>query len=198
VTDTDPPLLGATTSGAPHDPTALLLDVWRRAGRGRWFKADPSFDDQIAQLFSEAYWDAVAGRLKSLGARPEGSLALILLLDQVPRHLFRDQASAFASDASARDAADQALARGDDRQLELDLQPFFYLPFGHHEDAASQDRCVCLLEAYIKRGGAPDYLRAALRRRAIIARFSRFPQRNAALGRSSNSAEEAFLRSRRP
>jgi uncharacterized protein (DUF924 family) len=122
-----------------------------------------------------------------------GALALLLLTDQIPRNLYRDSAHAFASDAMAREVADRAIARGFDQETEALLRGFFYLPFEHHEDAASQARAVALFERLATETGDREGLDYARLHAGLIARFGRFPHRNPVLGREPTAAETAFL-----
>jgi uncharacterized protein (DUF924 family) len=132
-------------------------------------------------------------------ATPEGALALLILLDQFPRNLFRGTARAYAADAKARAVADAAIAAGHDRVMSSCGRLFCYLPFEHSEALADQDRCVAMFQSIPV---APDFdaethagaVRSAHRHREIIARFGRFPHRNAALGRATTPEEAAFLR----
>jgi uncharacterized protein (DUF924 family) len=123
-----------------------------------------------------------------------GALALLLLTDQFPRNLYRGSAHAFASDAMALMIADRALARGFDRLTEALLRPFFYLPFEHHEDAASQARAVELLEQHASETGDQKSLDYARLHAELIARFGRFPHRNLVLGRQSTDEEAAYIK----
>lgn len=167
-----------------------ILDFWRRAGRKAWFTQDAAFDS-ACRAFLADHEAAASGALGDWAALPGPALARVLLLDQFPRNLFRGTARAYATDAMARDAANDAIARGHDRAGEPALRLFFYLPFEHSEDLADQDRSVRLFAAT---GDAND-LRFAEGHRDIIRRFGRFPHRNAALGRASTAEEATFLAS---
>ena len=159
-----------------------------------WFEKDPAFDAEIRRRFLALVDEAAAGRLDGWADRPEGLLALIVLLDQFPRNLFRDAPRAFATDTQALALAQQALARGVDAQLMPVARAFIYLPFEHSEDLAMQDRAVSLFSALAKHGEAfASYLDYAERHRDVIRRFGRFPHRNAILGRASTPEEIAFL-----
>jgi uncharacterized protein (DUF924 family) len=168
---------------------ADVLAFWSEAGPDKWFKKDAAFDVAIKQRFLRAQEAAAAGRLSQWEATAEGALALVILLDQFSRNIFRDSAQAFASDAQARAAADRAIARAFDRQVAPALRGFFYLPFMHSEDAVDQERCVQLASASGDQNLA-DYARIHA---DIIRRFGRFPHRNAVLGRATTPEEEAFL-----
>jgi uncharacterized protein (DUF924 family) len=175
-------------SAAPVTP-AEVVAFWQAAGPDKWFEKDDAFDAAIRERFLTTYEDAVAGRLNDWEASPHGALALLIVLDQFPRNMFRGDARTYAADARARGVADRALARGFDREVDQALRTFFYLPFMHSETLADQERCVALYRAL----GDAGSLRYAEDHAEIIRRFGRFPHRNAALGRTTTAAEQAFL-----
>lgn len=162
--------------------------------RREWFRKDAAFDEQIRHRFLPTVEAALAGRLDAWADEPRRLLALIVVLDQFPRNLFRNQAAAFAGDRQARQVADQALARGWDRPLLPVEKLFVYLPFEHSEALADQERSLALFAALAADHddcqGFADYAR---RHHEVIARFGRFPHRNAALGRPSTAEETAYL-----
>ncbi len=168
---------------------AEVLAFWRDAGAKKWFAKDAAFDSAIRARFLPAYEAAAAGALVEWEATPDGALALLIVLDQFPRNMFRDDARAFAADPVARAIADRALARRFDQQIPANERMFFYLPFEHSEDMADQDRCCALFRAL----GNSDLLRWAELHADIIRRFGRFPHRNAVLGRATTPVEQAFL-----
>ena len=168
---------------------AEIVAFWREAGPDMWFASDRAFDLTIRSRFFAAYEDAAAGRLAAWLDSGEGALALVLLLDQFPRNMFRDDARSFAMDAMARDVADGALARGFDRASDLPMRQFFYMPFMHSEALVDQDRCVRLFEEL----DDAEQLRYANEHRDVIKKFGRFPHRNRALGRVTTPTEQAFL-----
>jgi uncharacterized protein (DUF924 family) len=168
---------------------AEIVSFWHDAGSDKWFAQDERFDHAIRSRFLPAYEAAADGALAGWDERAEGALALVLLLDQFPRNMFRGSARAFATDAQARAVADRALARGFDRATEPALRPFFYLPFMHSEALTDQDRSVRLYEAL----GEAEELRFAIAHRDVVRKFGRFPGRNRALGRDTTPAEQAFL-----
>ena len=174
-------------TGAPSP--AEVITFWHDAGPQRWFAKDCAFDDEIRQRFLGRHEDAAAGRLSGWEATAEGALALLVLLDQFPRNMFRGQARAFATDPLARAIAAGALVRGFDAQAPDGMRGFFYLPFEHSENLADQERTV----AFYKAVGDADGLKWAEVHADIIRRFGRFPHRNAALGRASTPDEQAFL-----
>ena len=165
-----------------------LLGFWQEAGPSRWFRHDPQFDAELRQRFLPAHEAAAAGQLAHWLATAEGALALVLLLDQFPRNAFRGTPRVYATDAQARAAADAAIRAGFDRAVPQELRQFFYLPFAHSERLQDLERCVALNEPV---GG--EALRWARHHRDIVARFGRFPHRNAILGRPSTAEEERFL-----
>ncbi len=156
-----------------------------------WFAADPSFDRACAE-FVTAREAAKADALDHWAATPRGGLALLILLDQISRNLFRGSAEAFAADAKARAIARDMIARGLDQALAPVERMFVYLPFEHSEDLADQELSVRLFAALDATLGE-DVLDYAVRHRDVIQRFGRFPHRNAALGRVNTAAEAAYL-----
>lgn len=170
-----------------------LIDFWTTAGPKAWFRRDPTFDAAMRTRFEAAHLAASRGDLDGWRQSSEGALALVLLLDQAPRNIYRGSAHAFATDGLARAVAARAIDAGFDRAVPADLQVFFYLPFEHAEDAASQQRSLALFEAHAARTGDSGYLRYARIHADVIARFGRFPHRNIVLGRTTTSEESAFL-----
>lgn len=142
--------------------------------------------EQLGALHEQA----ATGVLDGLRASPQGCLALVILLDQVPRNIFRDQPRAYASDAKAREIVRHAMAQGFDRQLSQTQRVFLYLPMEHSESLADQDQCLALMGALDEN---PKWLEYSQQHRDIIARFGRFPHRNAMLDRPSTAEEKAFL-----
>lgn len=167
---------------------AELVAFWKAAGPPKWFAKDQDFDRRFRERFLASYEMAARGELSSWLQTAEGALALVLLLDQFPRNAFRGTPRMYATDELARKAADVAIARGFDRAVEEQLQSFFYLPFGHSENMADQERAVALCSRF-----SPEQQKYALGHRDIVRRFGRFPHRNAILGRASSAAELDFL-----
>ncbi|HXF88732.1 MAG TPA: DUF924 family protein [Xanthobacteraceae bacterium] len=166
-----------------------VLAFWRAAGPAKWFEKDPAFDADIASRFLSTYEAAAAGALAAWEAEPESALALLIVLDQFPRNMFRGNPRTYAADALARAIADRAIARGFDRHFAMPERNFFYLPFSHSENLADQERCVTLCRAT----GDAEALKWAEIHADIIRRFGRFPHRNAVLGRATTPAEQEFL-----
>ena len=168
---------------------AEVVSFWREAGPDRWFTKDDVFDKEIRERFFDTYEAAAAGKLSDWEQSAQGALALLILLDQFPRNMFRADARAFATDPLARAITAGAIVRGFDSQVPKGLRGFFYLPFEHSEDLADQERCIALNKAI----GDAENLKWAEIHADIIRRFGRFPHRNAALGRTTTPEEQAFL-----
>jgi uncharacterized protein (DUF924 family) len=168
---------------------AEIVTFWREAGPDKWFASEHEFDLIVRSRFFAVYEAAAGGRLAAWQESSEGALALVLLLDQFPRNMFRGDARAFATDAMVRAVAEGAVARGFDKSIDLTMRPFFYLPFMHSEALADQDRCVRLYQAL----DDAEQLRYAREHRDVIKKFGRFPHRNRVLGRDTTPAEREFL-----
>lgn len=171
--------------------SASVLAFWRDAGPTRWFRKDAAFDDACRLRFAGLCRQAGAGELVGWRGDAGSALALVLLLDQIPRNIHRGSAQAWASDPLARDCATAAIDRGFDREVGEELRSFFYLPLEHSEAIADQHRAVELFRQL----GDADLLHWAEIHRDIIARFGRFPHRNALLGRESSAEEQEWLAS---
>ena len=179
------------------DPRARsILTFW--FGRGerdkRWFEKSEAFDDEVRRRFLGLHEQGARGALASWKDQPGECLALIVLLDQLPRNMFRGTPRAFATDGLALDAARHALAKGYDHAMRPAERMFLYLPFEHAESLPEQQMACELtkpLEAFPE---TDDVYRYAVAHRDIIARFGRFPHRNAILGRESTPEEIAFLK----
>ena len=166
-----------------------LVDFWRDAGMEKWFRGGEAFDAECRERFLDAHHAAARRDFGHWMDDAEGALALLILLDQIPRNVFRGSGHAFASDGLARQYASRAIEAGFDAASEPQLRMFFYLPFEHSEDMADQDRAVELFSAL----GNDNLLAYANAHRDVIARFGSFPHRNAALGRSNTPDEQAWL-----
>lgn len=172
---------------------ADVVGFWTFAGPAKWFARSTRFDDAIRLKFEPVHHRAACGEYNAWTDDPQGALALLILLDQFPRNLYRGSAHAFATDPLARAIAGQAIAAGHDQAVDTLLRPFFYLPFEHSEAMADQDRSVALFEAHDAATGDIDSLTWAVNHRDVIKRFGRFPHRNAALGRETTPEEMVFL-----
>ena len=172
----------------PDERALSVTRFWREAGEDAWFEKNDAFDDDFRRRFLDLHYAAARSELDDWTQHVEGSLALMILLDQFPRNCFRGTGHMFATDPLARHFAHEAIAAGHDMILEEKLRAFIYLPFEHAEDMKDQERSVALFEA-----NCPSSLKWAIDHRDIIARFGRFPHRNPALGRTTTPEEAAFL-----
>ena len=168
----------------------LSTNVKRRKA---WFVKDPVFDEEIRSRFLGTWESAAEGTFQSWLQNPLECLALVILLDQFPRNLFRGDPRAFATDEAALAAAQHGVLQGFDRALPPVARTFLYLPFEHSEQLHDQRRSIELFESMEVIPEMSETIRYAQRHYEIIARFGRFPHRNAALGRQSTFEEEAFL-----
>lgn len=168
---------------------ADILAFWREAGRERWYDHSDAFDAEVRRRFLPLWHKAAAGGLASWEDSDDGVLALVIVLDQFPRNMFRGTPEAFASDAPAREVARRAIERGTDRRIDPLLLEFLYLPFMHSEHLPDQLRCVALFE----NTDSAENLKYAREHADIIQRFGRFPHRNRLLGRDTTADEQAFL-----
>jgi uncharacterized protein (DUF924 family) len=176
-------------------PREILQFWFSERARPLWFQKDAVFDADIRDRFAPLVHAAQMGGFEDWRSSADGALALLLLLDQFARNIFRGQAKAFLGDARAREVAAEAIARGFDRRFPFPDRVFFYLPFEHCETLANQDRFIALLEGCVREFGeaAAEFLEYGHRHRDIIKRFGRFPHRNEALGRETTEEEAAFL-----
>jgi uncharacterized protein (DUF924 family) len=158
-----------------------------------WFNKSPEFDQQLRVKFLKDYQQAAGGYLNDWINNPQTCLALILLLDQFPRNMFRDTPQAFATDWDALTTAQQAVAHGYDRRLLPVQRWFIYLPFEHSENLEDQLQCVKLFQQLSDDPHSAGAIEYALRHKQIIEKFGRFPHRNKILGRKSTASEEEFL-----
>lgn len=163
------------------------------AFRQQWFKRDNEFDAAIRSRFLAAVEAALLGELDHWADGPDGALALVIVLDQFPRNLFRGSARAFAGDEAARRHATQALTQGWVQSLAPLQRLFVYLPFEHSESLADQDRSVALTRPWQDQPDFAGFYDYAVRHRDAIRRFGRFPHRNAVLGRESTTREAAWI-----
>lgn len=171
-----------------------VIGFWLAAGPQAWFRKDEAFDASIQRRFAALHLVASRGELNGWARSPEGALALLIVLDQFPRNMYRNSAHAFATDALALSLAHAAVDAGLDHEVGPELRSFFYMPFEHSERMEDQDRAVALFRAYADATGDPNnYLHWAKLHRDIIRRFGRFPHRNLCLGRRTTPEEQAYL-----
>jgi uncharacterized protein (DUF924 family) len=168
-----------------------ILGFWLGfVGSGGWYEQDDAIDVEIRDRFRDVWETASRGDLDDWQDDPHTALALLILLDQFPRNIFRGEARAFSTDAKALTIAKAAVAAGYDREIPEPERQFFYLPYMHSEDLTDQHACVALIGERMTTG---DNLHHANVHRAVIERFGRFPYRNAALGRQNTQAEQAYI-----
>ena len=168
---------------------AECVAFWVDAGWEKWFTKNPDFDEEFRRRFLDLHFEAARREHDGWIESPEGALALMILLDQLPRNAFRGTAHMFATDPLARMYAHEAIRRGHDKAFDDGMLPaFFYLPFEHSEDIADQKLSVRLFNVL---GG--DWIKYADEHHDIIVRFGRFPHRNPQLGRESTAEERRFL-----
>jgi len=167
-----------------------IVTFWREAGPTKWFRGGAAFDRECETRFYDAHFAAALRTLDAWIESPDGALALLILLDQIPRNIFRGTAHAYATDPLARDIARQSVAAGFDQKTDPAMRLFFYLPFEHSEDLDDQEFSV-RLHATLP---GPDPDGWAKQHYEVIRRFGRFPHRNAVLGRQSTPGELAYLR----
>ncbi len=174
------------------DPRAEeILEYWiGEVGAARWYAIDEALDQDIRTRFEGLWHEARGGALDVWTCQPRSCMALVILLDQFPRNMFRGSDKAYSTDAKALAIAKAAIARGFDEQIGLPERQFFYLPLMHSEALTDQERSVRLIALSFGEGESLAHARA---HREIIRRFGRFPYRNDALGRSTTGAERAFL-----
>ena len=187
------------TSESAETPSSILAFWFGESsdyGKSRpaWFKKDADFDDEIHRRFLATYESAAASQLADWMANAESCLALVVVLDQFPRNMFRGSARAFAADALARAATIHALQQGFDRQMKPVERQFLYLPLEHSESLDDQEQCLMLMRELSAFAETRDLHIWAEKHLVIIRRFGRFPHRNAALGRENTAEEIAFLK----
>ena len=161
--------------------------------RDQWFRKDEAFDREVTDRFGDLYERAAAGELDAWREEAESGLALVIVLDQFPRNMFRGDARTHATDGKALDAAKYAIERALDRELPAFGRMFLYMPFMHAENVEDQRRSVELFEQLAAEPGGHDVVEYAVGHRKIVERFGRFPHRNAILGRETTPEEAEFL-----
>jgi uncharacterized protein (DUF924 family) len=175
---------------------ADILDFWLGSGdaeRDVWFRKDSAFDATIRERFGSAVDAAIGGAFGTWIDEPRGALALVLLLDQFTRNIYRDTPQAFAGDKRALSIAQRAVAARHDEALKPHERIFLYLPFEHSEEREVQEQSIALFTRLRDETGLGGQLEWAEKHAAIIRRFGRYPHRNAILGRVSTPEEIAFL-----
>jgi len=178
-----------------------ILDFWfgreDEPGYGEfreaWFQKDEDFDREVQDRFREDHERAANGDLDEWREEARSALALVILLDQFPRNMFRGDARTHATDAKAQETAEYAIARALDRELPAFQRMFLYMPFMHSESVEAQRRSVALFERLRDEPGGPDVTSYAIGHRDIVERFGRFPHRNAILDRQTTPEEAEFL-----
>lgn len=166
-----------------------ILDFWLESGPSAWWRKDSKFDSSIKQRFGDLIEPAADRQLDDWRQQPQSCLALVLILDQFSRNLFRESGKAFAQDSYALELAKYAVEKGFDNNQPTNLYDFFYMPFMHSEKLEDQNTCIDLFRARANDGS----LKAAIEHQGIIARFGRFPHRNSLLGRKTTPQEQMFL-----
>jgi uncharacterized protein (DUF924 family) len=172
-----------------HTDIQQVIGFWREAGYTKWFKGGEAFDAACRARFTDAHFAAARRESEAWMDSADGALALLILLDQIPRNIFRGSGHAFATDPLALHYARRMVDAGLDARVDEDLRAFAYLPFEHSEDIADQHHSVALFQA-LGNEGYTQYAQAHL---DVIARFGRFPHRNHALGRVNTPEEQAWL-----
>lgn len=174
---------------APQD----ILDFWySEAVRAQWFASTPQLDATIKESYAALWESAQSGALDHWRDSATGCLALAIILDQFPLHMFRGTAQSFATEQKSIDVVKHAIAQGFDSQIDKARVAFLYMPLMHSENLADQDLAVALFTA----AGLDHNLRFARHHREIIRRFGRFPHRNAILRRASSAEEQTYLASK--
>jgi len=167
-----------------------ILEFWfSEESQARWFDSTPEYDRLVKERFEGAWQQARSGELADWEETAVGALALVIVLDQMPLNMFRDQPESFSTEEQSRQVARRAIGNGFDIELADEYMAFFYLPFMHSESLADQDRAVMLFET----AGLENNLKWARSHREIIRRFGRFPHRNKILGRESTAEEVEWL-----
>lgn len=170
-----------------------VLGFWlEEIGPGGWYAASEATDAALRARFGATWEAARASALDEWILRPDSALALLIVLDQFPRNMFRGRPEAFSTDVMALARAKRAIGLGHDLHAPEPQRQFFYLPLMHSESMADQDRCVRLILTRMPKTSA-EVLPHAREHRDVIRRFGRFPYRNAALGRASTNVERSYL-----
>jgi uncharacterized protein (DUF924 family) len=166
-----------------------VVSFWLAQDKENWFSANPTFDAEVRHRFADVIEQAKSGSIDDWAESPKGALALVILLDQMSRNIYRDSPEMYAADAKALAVAESAIARGFDEALAANERAWLYMPFMHSEDLEDQEKSIALFS----RSGLAENLPFAIHHADIIRRFGRFPHRNAILGRHTTPEEAAFL-----
>ncbi len=170
-----------------------IIDFWmNKVGPANWYQSDATLDAEIKARFETTWENAKNGDYCSWMCTPEGCLALVLILDQFPRKMFKGTAQAYASDRAALSAAKRGIVMGHDLKIMEPQRQFLYMPMMHSESLMDQERCVRLISLRMLRVGGEGLLHAKAHR-DVIRQFGRFPYRNEILGRASTSPELAYM-----
>ncbi len=161
--------------------------------REEWFRKDPEFDARVTDQFADLYEEAASGDLDGWRDDARSCLALVIVLDQFPRNMFRGEGRTHAADGSALEASRYAVEHALDRELPAFQRMFLYMPFMHSENREDQRRSVELFGLLADEPGGPDVTSYAAGHREIVERFGRFPHRNEILGRKTTPEEAVFL-----
>jgi len=170
----------------------VVIDFWfSEQMKQRWFSSTPALDKEILDAFEKVWEQAARGELDDWQHHPDGCLALVILLDQLPLNMFRGQPKSFSTEQKAVEIASHAVEKGFDQKIEKQKRAFLYMPFMHSEDMQQQNRSVALYRENHLDGN----IRFAEHHREIVKKFGRFPHRNAILNRDSSKEEVAYLAS---
>jgi uncharacterized protein (DUF924 family) len=176
----------------PREANEILALWFDEIDHSRWYKKDPAFDKTLASRFGALLESAKRGQLDAWRETARGSLAMIILLDQFSRNIYRGEPASFEADGLALDLALRGIEAGLDRELSLEERSFFYMPLMHAEDLAMQKLCLEKMQALARDGyGSDKYARLHM---ALIEEYGRFPHRNEILGRENTPAEEEYLK----
>lgn len=173
----------------PEDILAFWLDEVGPAG---WYRADDTLDQDIRDRFEDTWRKARAGACSLWLTYPSGTLAYVILTDQLSRNMFRDSGTSFATDKSARAATKMAIAKGWDLRIDEPARQFFYMPLMHSENLCDQERSVRLILTRMPQAGEITFLHAKAHRE-VIRLFGRFPFRNQVLSRESTPPEATYM-----
>ncbi len=168
-----------------------IITFWQdEVGPAGWYIIDPALDQKIRDRYIDFWHDVRAGEYDDWAGNPEGSLAMLIAIDQFPRNMFRGSGDSFATDSKARCIAKRAIFASYDQKIPEPMRQFFYLPLMHSEVLADQDTCMRMFK--LNMSGEDRFLHPRAHRE-VIRKFGRFPYRNKAMGRLSTSAEKDYI-----